>query len=128
MSGFTTHVLDAVRGGGAAGIGLTLRLRVPPDGAVRIVARAETDANGRAVLLEEEAVVPGSYELRFETLPYHRAAGHEPFFDEVVIRVAIGEAGGSWHLPIVLSPAAYSVYRGGVPPANAAALPPELAP
>ena len=128
MSGFTTHVLDAVQGGGAIGIGLTLRVRTEPDGAFLAVARAETDANGRAVLLESDAIAPGVYELAFETLAYHQAAGHEPFFEDVVVRVTIEEAGGSWHLPILLSPAAFSVYRGGVPPAGAAALPPELVP
>lgn len=128
MSGFTTHVLDAVRGGGAPGIDLTLRARIVPDPAFRVVARSRTDANGRAVLLEPDAIVPGLYELAFETLPFHRAAGLDPFFETVVLRVAVDEPGGSWHLAVVLSPAAYSAYRGGVPPAGPAALPPELGP
>lgn len=126
MSGFTTHVLDAVDGGGACGIALTLRARVQPEATFRTVAEARTDTNGRALLLGSGAIVPGLYELVFDTLPYHRAGGHDPFFEEVVLQVLIEEPGGSWHLPIILSPAAFSAYRGGVPPAGAAALPPEM--
>ncbi|WP_375458926.1 hydroxyisourate hydrolase [uncultured Enterovirga sp.] len=126
MSGFTTHVLDTVSGGGARGIALTLRARILPEAAFREVAEARTDTNGRALLLGSEAIVPGLYELAFETLSYHQAAGHESFFEEVVLRVLVEEPGGSWHLPIILSPAAFSAYRGGVPPADLAGLPPEM--
>jgi len=34
------------------------------------------------------------------------------FLDDVVVRVGIAEPAGNYHVPLLLSPHGYSVYRG----------------
>ena len=125
VSGLTTHVLDAVKGGGA--VGIPVRLMSLGDSVATEMVAVMSDANGRAVLLPPDRVIAGRYELVFATRAYHEAQGHRPFFDDVVVRFVVTESGGAYHVPIVLAPGAYSTYRGGIPPAHDSALPPELA-
>ena len=115
MGRLTTHVLDTARGRPAAGLGLELAALAPER---RVLATAETNADGRLdrPLLEGEAFRPGRYELVFHAAAYHRAIGLElaepPFLDEVVVRFAIAEADGHYHVPLLLSPWSYTTYRG----------------
>ena len=113
--GLTTHVLDGVRGAGAPGVRIDLARR---DGdAYRPVRSVVTGADGRAVLQDE--IDPGAYELRFHTTAYYESdpAGLTPFFDDVRVHFAVEDSGQHYHVPLVLSPCAYSTYRGGLPPA-----------
>ena len=48
--------------------------------------------------------------LVFATGPWFAAAGRETFYPEVVVTVTLD--GGHFHLPLLLSPYAYSTYRG----------------
>ena len=106
----TTHVLDTALGRPAAGVAITLH-RVGEE-----LAGAVTNADGRTdgPLLEELA--PGVYELSFAVGAYLRAAGHvltePPFLDVVPIRFGIAAAGEHHHVPLLVSPWAYSTYRG----------------
>jgi 5-hydroxyisourate hydrolase len=117
MGRLTTHVLDTARGRPAAG--LTLRLaRIGPDGARTPLAEAVTNADGRldAPILSGEAFAPGAYELEFHAGAWLRAEGvalPEPaFLDVIPIRFGIAEAGGHYHVPLLLSPYGYATYRG----------------
>ena len=114
--GLTTHVLDGVRGAGAAGVRVDLARRDGDD--LRPVRSAVTGADGRAVLQDE--IDPGAYELRFHTTAYYAsdpAGPGAPFFDDVRVHFAVEDSGQHYHVPLVLSPCAYSTYRGGLPPA-----------
>jgi hydroxyisourate hydrolase len=106
----TTHVLDTALGRPAAGVGITL-LR---DGVE--LARAETNADGRTDGPLLDPLPAGVYELRFAVGGYLRAAGHAltdpPFLDVVPIRFGIAAAGEHHHVPLLVSPWAYSTYRG----------------
>jgi 5-hydroxyisourate hydrolase len=53
---------------------------------------------------------PGPHRLVFATGPWFAAAGRETFYPEVVVTVTLD--GGHFHLPLLLSPYAYSTYRG----------------
>jgi 5-hydroxyisourate hydrolase len=99
----TTHVLDAALGRPAEGMRVRLERA---DGTV--VATAVTDSGGRVVDLGEPE--PGPHRLVFETGPWFAAAGRETFYPEVVVTVTLD--GGHFHLPLLLSPYAYSTYRG----------------
>jgi len=116
MARLSTHVLDTMLGRPAAGIPIELhRLaggdRVP-------VAAAVTNADGRtdAPLLSGERLETGVYELTFRVGDYlRRAALNLPdplFLDDVVVRVGIADATGNYHVPLLLAPHGYSVYRG----------------
>lgn len=104
MSHVTTHVLDAATGRPAAGIAVTLR---GPDGEV---ASGATDADGRIRELGPTELPPGDYELEFATGPWFAAAGIDAFYPRVVVAFRLGT--GHHHVPLLLSPFAYSTYRG----------------
>ncbi|WP_044560227.1 hydroxyisourate hydrolase [Azospirillum sp. B4] len=113
----TTHVLDTMAGRPGAGITVVLD-RLGPDGGRTRVAEARTNADGRcdAPLLAGGDLLPGRYELTFAVGAYFHAGGvaltDPPFLDEVPIRFAISDAGQHYHVPLLISPYAYSTYRG----------------
>jgi 5-hydroxyisourate hydrolase len=101
----STHVLDAVAGTPAAGLGVTLDRR---DGdAWSAVARAVTDADGRVADLGP-ASMAGTYRLTFDTGSYLT----KTFYPEVVVVFSVRDAAGHHHVPLLLSPYSYSTYRG----------------
>jgi len=111
----TTHVLDTARGCPAAGLRIVL-YRVEA-GARTQIASVVTNADGRAdaPILPKTGFATGVYELEFQAGDYLRAtgqAGAEPLFlDLVPIRFGMS-ADSHYHVPLLLSPYAYSTYRG----------------
>jgi len=104
----STHVLDATSGRPA--IGMPARLE-RGDG-VR-VASAATDADGRIKDWGGAAAdQPGTYRLIFDTGAYFAARGIGTFYPEVAVTFAIGDPSEHYHVPLLLSPYAYSTYRG----------------
>ena len=99
----TTHVLDAALGRPAAGVGVRLERA---DGTV--VAEARTDDDGRVGDLG--APEPGGHRLVFATGEWFAGQDRETFYPEVVVTFTLGE--GHHHVPLLLSPFAYSTYRG----------------
>lgn len=106
----STHVLDAARGTPAAGI--TVRLfRV--DGDEReLLATAQTDNNGRIAPIFGGNLEPASYVLVFSAGEYYRGAGVQTLFDEIPVRFIVDATSAKYHIPLLLSPFAYSTYRG----------------
>jgi len=112
----TTHVLDTMHGKPAAGLAVSL-FRI--DGEDReLVLSARTNADGRcdAPLLSGPAMRPGVYELVFDVAAYFREAGvaleDPPFLDRIPLRFGLSNAGQHYHVPLLVSPFAYSTYRG----------------
>lgn len=105
MPHLTTHVLDAATGTPAAGVGLTL---TGPDGSV--IARGATDDDGRAGL-GSDLLEPGDYTLRFATREHFAARGVDAFYPFVSVTFTVADS-RHLHVPILLSPFAYSTYRG----------------
>ena len=99
----TTHVLDAATGRPAGGVAVRLERA---DGT--LVAAAHTDHDGRVRDLGEP--LPGVHRLVFATGEWFARAGRETFYPEVVVTFTLGE--GHHHVPLLLSPFAYSTYRG----------------
>ena len=116
MVGLTTHVLDTARGKPAAGVRIML-YRVSGEGREKL-AEAVTNADGRtdAPMLAGTAFVVGVYELVFCAGDYLRASGQAGgevlFLDEIPIRFGVTDAGAHYHVPLLISPFAYSTYRG----------------
>jgi 5-hydroxyisourate hydrolase len=96
----STHVLDTANGRPAAGVPVELRR----DGAV--LAATVTNDDGRASFGD---VGEGLFELEFAVGAYF---GEQPFLDRVPIRFRIADAGAHYHVPLLVSPWAYSTYRG----------------
>jgi hydroxyisourate hydrolase len=103
----TTHVLDTAHGRPASGVRVVLERA---DG--EQLATAVTDVDGRVGSLGPARLDPGSYRLRFDTGSYFAASGSSCFFPEVVVAFAVRDGGEHHHVPLLLSPFAYSTYRG----------------
>ena len=106
MSAVTTHVLDAAHGRPAVGVAVRLE-HVAGD----VVATTETDSDGRARDLGPESLPAGDYRLVFDTGAWFAATDRTTFYPEVVVTFTVG-ADGHYHVPLLLSPFAYSTYRG----------------
>jgi 5-hydroxyisourate hydrolase len=116
MARFSTHVLDISRGAPAAGI--PVELHFLEGGRRRWLATSVTNTEGRtdAPLLAGDRLEVGVYELTFRTGEYLSRSGavmtDPPFLADIVIRVGVAEPTGHYHVPLLLSPYGYSVYRG----------------
>ena len=102
----STHVLDAVPGKPAAGVPVTLL-----DAGHTMLTSAYTDVDGRIAALGAELSL-GVYRLTFDTAAYFAAQGVSAFYPEVTITFEITDAAAKYHVPLLLSPYAYSTYRG----------------
>ena len=117
MSGrLTTHVLDTAAGRPAAGVGIEV-WRLEGE-ARRLVRAATTNADGRVddPLLVGDTMAAGVYELVFAVGVYFARQGlavaDPPFLDRVPVRFAIADPSAHYHVPLLVSPWAYSTYRG----------------
>jgi 5-hydroxyisourate hydrolase len=109
MSQVTTHVLDAAFGGPAVGVGVTFD-RQTPDGWIEVGGGA-TDGDGRITSLGPDVLASGIYRLTFATGDYFDATSRPAFYPEVQISFRLTDA-SHYHVPLLLSPFAYSTYRG----------------
>jgi 2-oxo-4-hydroxy-4-carboxy-5-ureidoimidazoline decarboxylase len=116
----STHVLDVSRGRPAAGLHLSLHECPRADGPAdeRPLARAVTDAQGQtpAPLIDGVPLRIGRYELRFRIGDYYRDLGQVssdwPFLDVVPVAFGIDEPEADYHVPLTITPWAFSTYRG----------------
>jgi 5-hydroxyisourate hydrolase len=110
MSHLTTHVLDAAAGTPAAGIAVELA-----DAGGLPVDAGVTDSDGRASLGPEQ-LPAGEYTLAFRTGAYFAALGVDTFYPFVTVTFTVegakSAASRHLHVPLLLSPFAYSTYRG----------------
>jgi len=104
----STHVLDATTGRPAEGVAVRVEERV--DGQWRPAGEGRTDADGRIGALADPQ--EGVHRLRFDTGAYFAAAGVATFYPEVTITFTVVDATAHHHVPLLLSPFAYSTYRG----------------
>jgi 5-hydroxyisourate hydrolase len=112
----TTHVLDSANGIPAEGVIIEL---FHLSGETRTLLKSVvTNSNGRVDLpvLAAEEMQAATYELRFHVAAYFQAKGAllttPPFLDEIPIRFSIADADAHYHVPLLVSPWAYSIYRG----------------
>jgi 5-hydroxyisourate hydrolase len=110
MSTVTTHVLDTSLGRPAAGV--SVRLEHLAGGAPSLVAEAITDADGRVPELGPDGLQPGTYRVVFDTGAYFARSSQRTLYPEVTVSFLVEAVGGHYHVPLVLSPFAYSTYRG----------------
>lgn len=103
----TTHVLDTKNGHPAAGMKIELWSVEPR----KLLRKVTTNADGRAdepLLLPNESMT-GEYELIFFAGDYF---GERQFLDQIPVRFKISDSAAKYHVPLLVSPWAYSTYRG----------------
>ena len=112
MSRITTHVLDQGRGLPAAGVAVVLE-RVDNAAAV-MIGQGVTDADGRlrTLVTEGQPLPPGIYRLSFSVGGYFRQSGTASILEVVPVQFRVDGGVPHYHIPLLLSPYAYSTYRG----------------
>ena len=104
MTSISTHVLNTSTGRPAEGILVELAQRQPAGGWT-VLGRSRTDADGRCKDLPVPDTAVGTVlRLTFTT--------EGPFFPEVSIVIDVDPAQAHYHVPLLLNPFGYSVYRG----------------
>ena len=111
MSSLSTHVLDAVSGSPAAGVSVAVARRSERDGSWTELGAATTDDDGRVRDLAPGGLEPGTHRLVFDTGAWFAAAGQTGFYPEVAISFTV-DSERHYHVPLLLSPYAFSTYRG----------------
>ncbi|WP_214413680.1 hydroxyisourate hydrolase [Sphaerisporangium fuscum] len=103
----STHVLDSGTGHPAEGVGVSLYR------GDRLVAAGVTDHDGRLRdWLPDGEPGKGVHRLVFDTGAYFARCGTAGFYPEVVVTFVIDDPAEHYHVPLLLSPFAYSTYRG----------------
>ncbi|MFF2199731.1 hydroxyisourate hydrolase [Streptomyces sp. NPDC058145] len=121
----STHILDTSAGRPAEGVAVRLAARPGRDADWQALGGSATDADGRCKDLP--ALPEGTTQVRldFAVEPYfekkqadaqqdapaNRDSGPAVFFPEVAITFAV-VPGEHYHVPLLLNPFGYSVYRG----------------
>jgi len=112
----STHVLDVAHGCPAQD--MQIELWSLAGETARLLKSVRTNNDGRTAqpLLSSEEMQVGKYELVFYVGDYF-ATRVSPtsgvrFLDRVPVRFGIADAKASYHVPLLVSPWAYSTYRG----------------
>lgn len=115
--GLSTHVLDTMHGTPAGG--MAVELYTTAAGEATLVKRFTLNADGRnpdGPLFDNASLKAGTYRLVFEVAAYFRARGVQlpdpPFLDRVSLDFGIAHVEQHYHVPLLVSPWAYSTYRG----------------
>ncbi|AWE53137.1 hydroxyisourate hydrolase [Streptomyces nigra] len=120
----STHILDTSAGRPAGGVAVRLSARAGRDADWRELGGSATDADGRCKDLPAPPEGTTHVRLDFAVEPYfekkqadaqqdapaNRDSG-AVFFPEVAITFAV-TPGEHYHVPLLLNPFGYSVYRG----------------
>ncbi len=105
MTTLSSHVLDAAMGVPAVGLAMTLG---GPDG--ELLGTARTDADGRVAF--DLDLRPGGHRLVMETGLWFAASDRPAFYPEINLAFVVEPGEEHYHLAVLLSPFAYTTYRG----------------
>ena len=106
----TTHVLDATSGRPAAGVEVTLERQI--GARWQQITNGSADADGRIGNFGPADLHPGVYRVTFAVATYFSDRHQPAFYPEVVISFTLDDPDAHYHVPLLLSPYAYSTYRG----------------
>ncbi len=118
--GMSTHVLDTMHGTPAAGMQVALFTTEGTGEEARstLVRRFTLNAYGRSdgPLYDNTSLKAGTYRLVFDVAGYFKARGvalPEPnFLNRVALDFGVARTDQHYHVPLLVSPWAYSTYRG----------------
>jgi 5-hydroxyisourate hydrolase len=106
----TTHVLDAALGRPAQGVPVRLEQRVGDSWSA--IAHGSTDSDGRVTEFGPADLHSGVYRVSFDTATYFVATGQVGFYPDVMITFTLADPEAHYHIPLLLSPYAFTTYRG----------------
>ncbi|MFC7063170.1 hydroxyisourate hydrolase [Halobacillus seohaensis] len=116
MMGLTTHILDLTHGQPASAV--LIELYSFEGLSKTFINKTKTNDDGRLdePLLTSEALKAGEYELLFYIGDYFRAKELDlpdpMFLNKVSVRFGVEDTDEHYHVPLLISPWGYQVYRG----------------
>ena len=115
--GLSTHVLDTMHGGPAAG--MAVELYTTAGDTATLVKKFVLNQDGRnpdGQLYDNSTLQRGTYRLVFDVAGYFKARGvalPEPnFLNRVSLDFGVAHTDQHYHVPLLVSPWSYSTYRG----------------
>lgn len=105
----STHILDTSLGQPACGVGVHLC-----DEHGNVLSHVKTNQDGRVNTqdFQVDLLQIGHYSLEFSIAEYFKNLNTETFFPKAVIHFYVGNLEQHYHIPLLISPFAYSTYRG----------------
>ena len=105
----STHILDTNLGRPAAQVEVRLL-----DAAGQVLATAHTNNDGRVMAADFglTEIHAGDYAIEFAIQPYFTQQKQQTFFPKAVIHFSVSDAAQHYHIPLLISPFAYSTDRG----------------
>ena len=103
----STHILDTHLGKPAVNVLIKLL-----DSQDNIIAQSRTNEDGRVADFNLSGIKTGDYSLVFYTAEYFDRLALATFFPKVVIHFSVLDIAQHYHIPLLISPFAYSTYRG----------------
>ncbi|PSN44953.1 hypothetical protein C0J52_16468 [Blattella germanica] len=70
------------------------------------------DTKGSCSLLKPHEVVEGRYKMHFEVKKYFTLGLHDTFYPYIEVTFEVSDLSELYHVPLLLSPYGYMVYRG----------------
>ena len=114
--GLSTHVLDTMHGGPAAGMAVAL---YTTEGDTATLVRAfvlNHDGRSDGPLYDNNSLKVGTYRLVFDVASYFSARGvalpQPNFLGKVSLDFGVAHTDQHYHVPLLVSPWSYSTYRG----------------
>ncbi len=114
--GLSTHVLDTMHGGPAAG--MEVALYTTKGDTATLVRRFTLNSDGRSdePLYDHDTLKVGTYRLLFDVSGYFKLRGvklPEPnFLNRVALDFGVAHTDQHYHVPLLVSPWSYATYRG----------------
>ncbi|MGG0718237.1 hydroxyisourate hydrolase [Robertmurraya massiliosenegalensis] len=116
MAGLTTHILDLTHGAPASNVKIELYIQCDDEWQLLMSTVSNSDGRIDKPLLSAENMISGVYELIFHIGEYFQSKQldlPEPaFLDKVPVRFSIADTTAHYHVPLLVSPWGYQVYRG----------------
>ncbi|ELW77891.1 MULTISPECIES: hydroxyisourate hydrolase [Acinetobacter] len=103
----SSHILDTHLGKPAIDVVIKLF-----DAQEQLIAESKTNNDGRVADFNLSEIQTGQYHLVFYTADYFNRFDLDTFFPKVVIYFSINDINQHYHIPLLISPFAYSTYRG----------------
>jgi 5-hydroxyisourate hydrolase len=115
--GLSTHVLDTMHGTPAAGMAVALYTTQGEQATLVKSFVLNTDGrNPDGPLYDSSTLRKGTYRLVFDVAAYFKGCGvtlPEPnFLNQVSLDFGVAHVEEHYHVPLLVSPWAYSTYRG----------------
>lgn len=116
MGKLSTHVLDTMHGRPARQMRVVLYQVNDTERQLLKDTRTNDDGRCDGPLLQGDTLRKGVYELVFHAGDYFATIGVETseprFVDQVTIRFGIAKPDQNYHVPLLVTPWAWSTYRG----------------